>query len=124
MSGLDFQMVQHTDFRMNFTVYDSDSALVDLTDAVITFKVMLKKGATPVISKTSTASGNQITILNQVTNKGEFHVDLLPTDSTTLLGKYIHDESIVDGDGKASNLRNSDGTFGTILFTPQFTSQA
>lgn len=126
MSGvetvLDFEMVQNTDFRMNFTAYDYAGALLDLTGAVIKFGVMTKKGATPVVTKTSVAAAG-ITIKNQVTYKGQFYVDLVPTDTILIQGKYIHDESIVDSGGKASNLRNSDGTFGTILITPQFTAQ-
>lgn len=71
---------------------DPDDGLVDLTDSVLYFTVRTVEGASgdPVISKTS-ADVEQIEILDQTTNKGQFKVYLLSSDTNVAIKQYRYD---------------------------------
>jgi alkyl hydroperoxide reductase subunit AhpF len=77
---------QGEQFGILCTLRDKNEALIDLTGATIWFTVKEFKtdlDAAAKIQKVST-SASQITIANQTTNKGEFTVLLVKTDTATL----------------------------------------
>ena len=100
----DFYVGTHKNIRD--TVYDKDGALQDLTNFEITFFLLDERTGSVYITKSS-SNVAEIQILDQVSNKGELIVYLVPSDTLRindddLYGTFRYHVHALDDSGYAT----------------------
>lgn len=94
----EFTMIAGNSKEIVFNVYNSASSLVDLSGATITWFLSRIGDSNAIVTKSGVFSGSPI---------GQFTVNLTPSDTVTLQGKYVHQYRLVDSSG--STFRPSQG---------------
>ena len=84
--------------RLVFPVTDSAGVAVDLTGMTARWVLAPTRGATPVIDKTS--GGGGVVITDAV--NGRLRVELSPTETEPLRGRYFHELELTDSTGIVS----------------------
>src|ERR1043166_8816840 len=85
-----------------FTVVNSSGVAVDISSVTeITWTAKLNNDGSALITKTKTGGG--ITFVTTGAD-GKFQVNVLPADTLTLSGFYLHYASLVDGAGNVSTV--------------------
>jgi len=99
----EFTMIAGTDQELYFNVYNSASALVDLSGASITWNLGYFGQSSAVVTKSGTYSGSPV---------GQIRVGLAPSDTASLDGKFLQQYQIVSASG--STYRPSQGIVNII----------
>jgi hypothetical protein len=86
----EFQMYAGRDEELIFDIYDSGSVAVSLSGATCTWKLAGLGQTTATLTKTATVSGSP-------TNR--MVVNLVPSDTASLKGKYVHQPIVVAASG-------------------------
>jgi hypothetical protein len=99
----EFTMIAGSDQDLFFNIYDSGSALVDLTGSTFTWLLAPYGQPTSVLTKTGTYSGSPV---------GQIKVALVSADTVSLANKYTQQYKLLDIGGKVFRAQ------GLVLLTP------
>jgi hypothetical protein len=92
MIDQDFEMYQGDTKQLIVSVVDGDGVAVDLTGAIITWKLYKSiAGDVPDVVKTLGEGANVTDALN-----GEFIVELAEADTLNMVGQYYHEAQVQD----------------------------
>ncbi len=96
---------QGNDRTLRITVTETNAAAFNLTGAVIYFEVKVLDTDTAKVIELSSAVAAEILVVAPATG-GIFDIFLIPADTSSLLGEYVYDITIVVG-GKTYTLVKS-----------------